>query len=136
MNHFDKLESLFYAGPINKIHKPHIKVSEGFCSIKQTVDPGHFHAGMALHGSVLFKLLDDSAFFAANSMEDEYFVLTGTFNIKFIAPVTSGELIAKGEYVDRDGRKIKAKSKLFVNDNLVAQGEGVFIVSQIPLSSL
>lgn len=136
MTHFEQLEALFYAGPINKIHKPHIKVSEGFCTIKQIVDPAHFHAGMALHGSVLFKLLDDSAFFAANSLEKEYFVLTGTFNIKFIAPVTSGELVAKGEYIEREGRKISAKSKLFLNDNLVAQGEGVFIVSQIPLSAL
>ena len=35
-----------------------------------------FHAAGAGHGTIYFKMLDDAAFYAANSMVEEQFVLT------------------------------------------------------------
>jgi len=135
--HFRYLETLYLKGAINDIYKPKIEVLQGACVIRQEVSSRHFHAGGALHGSVLFKLLDDSAFFAANSIEFENFVLTGTFSIKFLKPVNNGLLIAKGLFLNRTGRKISARSTVVDEQGaIVASGEGIFIVSNISLTTL
>ncbi len=46
--------------------------------------------------SVYFKALDDAAFFAANSVVEDVFVLTTNFNIQLLRTVTEGTLIATG----------------------------------------
>jgi len=51
------------------------------------ITPAH-----AMHGSVYFKCLDDAAFFAANSIVQEVFVLTVTFNVVLLRPVAAGAL--------------------------------------------
>jgi acyl-coenzyme A thioesterase PaaI-like protein len=43
-----------------------------------------------------FKLLDDAAFFAVNSVVRDVFVLTVSFNIYLTRPVSAGELKASG----------------------------------------
>jgi acyl-coenzyme A thioesterase PaaI-like protein len=66
--HFVALEKMYAAGPINELFQPVLEVGEGMASIDMEVSERFFHAGGALHGSVYFKMLDDAAFFAANSL--------------------------------------------------------------------
>ena len=47
--------------------------------------------------SPYFKLLDDAAFFAVHSIVTDVFVLTTSFNINLIRPVSSGVITAKGK---------------------------------------
>ena len=100
-----------------------------------TISDKYFHALGSIHGSVYFKLLDDAAFFAVNSIVKDVFVLTTSFNINLIRPVNSGSLRAIG--------KVKFKSKnLYVAESTliddkgreIAFGTGNFAKSKIVLS--
>jgi acyl-coenzyme A thioesterase PaaI-like protein len=41
-------------------------------------------------GSVYFKMLDDAAFFAVNSIVEDVFVYTVSLNVQLLRPVASG----------------------------------------------
>ena len=73
--HFRALEMMYMAAPINEIYCPRICVSEGVAEIEIDVKEAYFHSLGAVHGSVYFKMLDDAAFFAANSLERKLFIL-------------------------------------------------------------
>ena len=60
----------------------------------------YHHPLGAVHGSVTFKALDDAAFFAANSLIEDVFVLTTNFNLHFERPVSEGTIHAEGEVVN------------------------------------
>lgn len=136
-NHFKCLESMFYAAPINKLMGSTIEVMDGKCEIKMDVDAQFFHAAKALHGSVYFKLLDDAAFFAANSIVEDVFVVTGSFEIKFSKPIFGGKLLAVGEMTKNLGNKLEARARLFDGDGvLVGSGAGIFVKTKIELTSI
>src|SRR6476646_9283224 len=88
--HYRKLERMYLAAPINEFFKPAIQIGRGTAEIKVTVDGRFFHAAQAAHGSVYFKSLDDAAFFAVSSLVEDNFVLTSTFNLYLLAPVSGG----------------------------------------------
>ncbi len=135
--HFTKLENMFYAAPINKLMGPTIQIMDGKCEIKMDVDSQFFHAANALHGSVYFKLLDDAAFFAANSIVEDVFVVTGSFEIKFLRPILSGKLLAVGEMTKNLGNKLEARASLFDGDgNLMGSGSGIFVKTKMELTSI
>ena len=81
-----------------------------------------------------FKLLDDAAFFAANSIELEVFVLTSDFHIRLLRPVSIGVLTATGKVIHSGRKNILAHSELHdENGNLIGCGQGSFTRSSIPL---
>jgi uncharacterized protein (TIGR00369 family) len=128
---------MYYSAPINELYMPKISITEGKTEIQIEVNSQFFHAAEALHGSVYFKMLDDAAFFACNSVVEDVFVLTASFETKLLRPVASGVLIAKGELLKNLGNKLEARAKLF-NDQgeLVASGIGFFVKSKKNLSEI
>ena len=105
MEHYKKLERMYLSANLNQeIYKTTtVKIEDEKAQIQLTVEPKYFHALGAAHGSVYFKLLDDAAFFAVNSIVKDVFVLTTNFNINLIKPVSKGVITAIG--------KVKFKSK-------------------------
>ena len=112
-----------------------IKISDSEAQIELTLDPKYHHALGAVHGSIYFKLLDDAAFFAVNSIVEDAFVLTTSFNINIVRPVVKGKVVAKG--------KVKFKSlNLFVAEasmvdekgREIAFGTGNFAKSRVSLT--
>ena len=135
--HYQKLENMYLAAPINKFYNPTITVKECTAEITITVKEAFFHAANAVHGSVYFKMLDDAAFFAVNSIVEDVFVLTGTFETKLLRPITTGEIVAKGIISSNWGNKFEAEAELSnVEGKLVATGKGTFIKSKILLESI
>ncbi|MCB9361385.1 MAG: PaaI family thioesterase [Flavobacteriales bacterium] len=136
-NHYQKLEQMYLSAPINKFYLPQITVTEGKCEIEVAVKEDFFHAANAVHGSVYFKMLDDAAFFAANSVVKDVFVLTASFETKFLRPISEGKLIAKGELLKNLGNKLEARAKLYdLGGNLIAAGTGWFVTSKIELVNI
>jgi acyl-coenzyme A thioesterase PaaI-like protein len=87
-----------------------------------------------MHGVVYFKALDDATFFAANSLVEEVFVLTASFEIEFLGPVSFGEVRATAKVIADDGRRIEAQGELFdEKDQLIGRGVGQFARSRILL---
>ena len=134
--HFRKLERMYLSAPINEYYSPGVEISQGQAVIQTEVKPEFFHAAGSLHGSVYFKLLDDAAFFAVNSLVKDFFVLTVSFNIYLTRPVTKGILSAQGQVVSRSVNYYVAESVLTVNGKDVARGSGSFLRSRVELASV
>lgn len=134
-DHFRKLERMYASAPINAFFLPRLSVGEGRAEISITVRPDFFHAAHAVHGSVYFKVLDDSAFFAVNSLVSDVFVLTVTYNVYLTRPVTGGTMTATGRVVNRSRNLFIAEAEI-VDDRgrSVGRGSGSFMRSAIPLS--
>ena len=132
--HFRKLERMYATAPINRFYLPVMRVSEGRAEISVTVRPEFFHAAQAVHGSVYFKLLDDAAFFAVNSLVTDVFVLTASYHLHFLRPVRAGRLTAVGRVVHSSNRMFVAEAELQDEcARVLGRGSGSFMRSQIAL---
>ena len=132
--HFRCLENMFAAAPINEIYKPKIEVREGEATIEIELSEKFHHSAGAVHGSVYFKMLDDSAFFAASSLEREVFVLTTSFTTYLTSPVSSGKFRSVGRVVSRNKSQFIAESIVYdSNGNEAGRGSGVFVRGKFPL---
>ncbi|MDX1629604.1 MAG: PaaI family thioesterase [Fulvivirga sp.] len=136
MDHFEKLARMYMqAAPINQFYNPTIVIKKGRATITIDSDPKYFHAANAVHGSVYFKMLDDAAFFAVNSLVEDAFVLTTNFNINLLRPVVFGRLRAEGEVIFNARRSFVAEAKLYnQDDSIIATGSGNFVKSNIALN--
>ncbi len=75
--HFRSLEALYRSAPINGQYRSELKiVGPGRSEIRFQVEETSFHAAGAAHGTIYFKMLDDAAFYAANSLISDRFLLT------------------------------------------------------------
>lgn len=133
--HFEKLARMYLNAPCNRPLGLAMHIEEGRATVSLDVVPAYHHAANALHGSYYFKLLDDAAFFAANSLEPDVFVLTTSFNVHLLSPVVEGRIEAKGHVVRAGRQLIFADSILRDADgNELARGTGVFARSRQALS--
>jgi uncharacterized protein (TIGR00369 family) len=134
--HYRKLERMYLRAPINDYFKPQIAIGEGRAEITVPVRRDFFHAADAVHGSLYFKCLDDAAFFAVQSLVEDAFVLTVSFNIYLTRPISAGEMRAVGKVVHPSRRLIIAESTIRDSENQeIARGSGTFMLSSIPLSA-
>jgi uncharacterized protein (TIGR00369 family) len=134
--HFIFLERMYLAAPINAFFRPTIVVADAESTIEIDVSEKLFHSGGAVHGSVYFKMLDDAAFFAANSLERDVFVLTTSFTTYLTRPVSSGRLRSVGRVVNRNKSQFIAESVVYDTENReVGRGNGVFVRSKLPLAN-
>lgn len=133
-DHHRKLERLYLAAPTNAYYRPRIHIEEGRAEIVVPVREKFFHAAHAVHGSLYFKVLDDAAFFAANSVVEDVFVLTASFQLDLLRPVSEGEIRAEGRLVHRTRRLFIAEARAMDSeDRLIARGSGSFMRSSIAL---
>ena len=136
--HYRALESLYAHAPVNGLFRSQLEiVEEGFARIRFDVEEQHFHAAGAAHGTVYFKMLDDAAFYACNSLVTDRFLLTTAFNLLFTRPLKVGPVIAEGRWASGRRRVLVADARLVDEEGeVVARGTGTFMRSHIPLTSL
>ncbi|QDX27112.1 PaaI family thioesterase [Sphingomonas suaedae] len=136
--HYRALESLYAAAPINQLFESRLEIPEpGHARIRFTIDARHFHAGGAAHGTSYFKMLDDAAFYAANSLVTDRFLLTTAFNLLFTKPLGPGPVVAEGRWVSGQRRVFVAEARLIdASGEEAARGTGTFMKSRIPLAGL
>ena len=136
--HYRALERLYRSAPINNTFASRLEVTgEGRARIVFDVRPDTFHAAGAAHGTLYFKMLDDAAFYAANTLVTDRFLLTTSFNLHFTAPVREGQVVAEGRWVSGRRRVFVAESRLLDEaGEEVGRGTGTFMKSRIPLSGL
>jgi uncharacterized protein (TIGR00369 family) len=137
-SHFRALEALYDAAPINRLFESRLEIlREGEARIHFMVDSRYHHAAGGLHGTTYFKMLDDAAFYAANSMVTDRFLLTTAFNLLFTRPLKDGPIIAEGRWVSGRKRVYIAEARLIdAAGEEAARGTGTFMRSAFPLSSL
>lgn len=136
--HYRKLEHMYLKGAnINTkfYDTTTAKIGHETAEIGLTISDKFFHALGAIHGSIYFKLLDDAAFFAVNSIVKDVFVLTTSFNINLIRPANKGMLLAKGHVKYQSRNLFVAESTLFNEEGKeIAFGTGNFAKSKVALS--
>jgi uncharacterized protein (TIGR00369 family) len=136
--HHRALESLYAAAPINRLFESRLEIpSPGVARIRFTIDERHYHAGGAAHGTSYFKMLDDAAFYAANSLVTDRFLLTTAFNLLFTRPLRAGPVIAEGRWISGQRRVFVSDARLIDADGEeAARGTGTFMRSRIALAAL
>lgn len=136
--HWRALEELYASAPVNRLFKSKLTITgEGRSRIDFTVDETVHHAAGAAHGTLYFKMLDDAAFYAANTMVSDRFLLTTSFNLHFTAPIRKGPVTAEGHWVSGKRRVLVAEAHLVdAEGEEIGRGTGTFMRSHIALSGL
>ncbi|SMF63722.1 PaaI family thioesterase [Allosphingosinicella indica] len=136
--HYRALESLYAVAPINRLFQSRIEIAEeGLARIRFTIDDSVSHAAGAAHGTIYFKMMDDAAFYACNSLVTDRFLLTTAFNMMFTKPLRGGEVVAEGRWVSGKRRVFVGEARLIdAEGEEAARGTGTFMRSHIPLSGL
>jgi uncharacterized protein (TIGR00369 family) len=136
--HYRALERLYASAPINQKFNSRLEITQrGRSRLTFTVTEADFHAAGAAHGTIYFKMLDDAAFYAANTLATDRFLLTTGFNLHFTKPVRSGEVVAEGRWISGKRRVYVAEARLVDSGGEeIGRGTGTFMRSRIPLSSL
>jgi len=136
--HYRALERLYASAPINNAFESRLEITgEGLSRLVFQITDDVFHAAGAAHGTIYFKMLDDAAFYAANTLATDRFLLTTSFNLHFTKPVRGGEVVAEGRWVSGKRRVFVAESRLIDEEgDEIGRGTGTFMRSRIALSSL
>ena len=136
--HWRSLEGLYASAPINALFSSRIAIpGEGMSRIEFDIEESCYHAAGAAHGTVYFKMLDDAAFYAANTLVTDRFLLTTSFNLHFSRPVRKSRVIAEGRWISGRRRVLVAESRLIdAEGEEIGRGTGTFMRSRIPLSTL
>jgi uncharacterized protein (TIGR00369 family) len=136
--HFRSLEALYRSAPINGQYQSELTiVGPGRSEIRFQVEETSFHAAGAAHGTIYFKMLDDAAFYAANSLISDRFLLTTAFNLHFTRPMRGGEATAEGRWISGRRRVLIAEARILdAEGEECARGTGTFLRSHIALSGL
>lgn len=138
ISHWRALEGLYATAAINQLFESKLEVTgHGAARISFDVTEKVYHAAGAAHGTVYFKMLDDAAFYAANTMVSDRFLLTTGFNLHFTKPVREGRVTAEGRWISGKRRVFVAESRLIdAEGDEIGRGTGTFMRSRIPLSGL
>lgn len=136
--HYRALERLYASAPINQLFASRLDIpGEGTARIGFDVAEDVYHAAGAAHGTIYFKMLDDAAFYAANTLATDRFLLTTSFNLHFTKPVKLGKVVAEGRWVSGRKRVFVAESRLVDHEgDEIGRGTGTFMRSRIALSGL
>jgi len=126
---------MMHSAPIVKLAGARVEISQGQAEIALPVKRDLFHAAGALHGAMYFLALDNAAFFAVNSLVEDVFVLTVSFNIYLLRPVDQGVIKAIGKVVNSTKTQYLAESVLYDSGNReIARGSGVFVKGKVRLT--
>ena len=136
--HLRALEALYESAPINRLFESRIALPEpGRSEIRFVVRGDSFHAAGAAHGTLYFKMLDDAAFYAANGLVSDRFLLTTAFNLHFTKPLKNGEALAEGRWISGRRRVFVADARIVDSSGEeCARGTGTFLRSHIALAGL
>lgn len=136
--HYSALERLYqHANIQHTISGSTISVKHGQAEITLPVSPAYFHGANAMHGAMYFKLLDDAAYFAAASIVRDVFLVTSSFQLNLVRPVTGGLMKAIGKLRSQGKNLYIAEATLYnERGREVAFGTGQFMRTTQLLSTL
>ncbi|GAB3196808.1 uncharacterized protein (TIGR00369 family) [Pontibacter aydingkolensis] len=136
--HYHALEHLYQSASIQEtISGSTINISHSRAEITLPVIPAYHHGAGAMHGALYFKFLDDAAYFAVASVVRDVFIVTSSFQLNLLRPVSSGEVKAVG-ILRSIGKTFYIAEATLYNDKgkEVAFGTGQFVRTAQQLTSL
>ncbi|TPE43358.1 PaaI family thioesterase [Pontibacter mangrovi] len=136
--HYQRLERLYHKAKVQELFNGStIQVGHSRAEITLPVQEKYFHGANAIHGAVYFKLLDDASYFAVASVVRDVFMVTTSFQLNLVRPVTGGQLKAVGTLRSQSKSLFIAEATLYnERGKEVAFGTGQFMRTAQPLESL
>jgi uncharacterized protein (TIGR00369 family) len=139
-DHHRRLERIYHAAPTNRLTPAHMVVGHGEARLVMELGEEHRQAVGGLHGMVAFKVLDETAFYAANSLVDDVFLATSDMTVHFTAGARAeaGELRAEATVVSagRSAYVVDAVAWTAGDEpTVVARATGTFVRTKAPLPS-
>ncbi|MDH3942727.1 MAG: PaaI family thioesterase [Anaerolineae bacterium] len=132
--HLERLRKVYLQARTNQYYQPDISLAPGKAEVSLTVRDDFHHGFDAVHGSVYFKLLDDAAYFAAQTKARHVYLVTSSFHIQFLRPISQGQMRAEGELVYWTRRHFVADAKVFDGKGReIARGSGNFVKSMVDI---
>jgi acyl-coenzyme A thioesterase PaaI-like protein len=126
---------MYLSTPSSEHWDPGVRISEGEAEILIPIQEKFLRTPGAVHESVCFAAMNDSAALAVNSVSGNALVVTVSFNVQFPDPGVTGELIARGRILGMSGDRYLAESALTdAEGNEIGRGSGAFVESSIVLS--
>ena len=128
--HFERLEHVFLADERHANEDVGVSIREGEADIVIPTDAGDFRPDGTLDTLVCFRMLQDVATLAANSVVRDVFVRPESFNVQYDCMTPVGELAARGRFVGISEGQYLAESVLVDADGReVCRGAGAFVPS-------
>ncbi len=135
--HYKALEQLMLSAPFVQKFDCSVRVGEGRGEFQLTITEDLFHGAGAVHGALYFLALDNAAMLAANSLVNDYCVVTAGFTTEFLKPVSRGWIRASAKVIEQDEASFTIEA-VALDDmgNEVGRGSGTFVRSLLSLSEL
>ena len=132
--HFRLLERLYHAAPSNGLTPARMVIGDGTAAATMQLEPAYRQAVGGVHGMLIFKLLDETGFYAANSRVLDVFLTTASLNTNFVAP-PQGSLISATAHVLQQARSsLLIEASVFDEDrSMLAHATGTFVRTRIKL---
>ena len=135
--HYKALEQLMLSAPFVQKFDCSVRVGKGTGEFQLTITEDLFHGAGAVHGALYFLALDNAAMLAANSLVNDYCVVTARFSTEFLRPVSKGCIRATAKVVEQDEENVTIEA-VALDDvgNEVGRASGKFMRSRLPLNEL
>jgi uncharacterized protein (TIGR00369 family) len=137
--HFQNLVRVYQNAEIHKgpFAGSDLEIEPGKALVRYEAKKCWQHGGGGIHGAIYFKLLDEAAYFAAQSLEKEWFLLTAHFQIQFLRSNSGGILRAEGNLKNKSRHLFIAEARLFLEQGKeLGFGIGNFMKSDIRLAEM
>lgn len=138
-SHWKRLKQMYLGAKVNQgiFAGTQLEIGDGRAEITFTVDDRFHHAAGGMHGAIYFRMMDDTAYFAAASHITDAFLVTKEFKVDLRRPFSEGRLRCEGEILKEDESGIIAKATLYNEEGKVlSTGEGLFVRSKRSLSDI
>ena len=134
--HFSKLEQMFSHSQINKTLNAEIKINQGTSEIIFKTNKSMHNETKDIHNAYISLSLESAAFFAANSLIEDWLVFAKSFEINYLKTTQSKKLKANAKFVEKSMGNYFIIAELTENKNLIARGKGVFRRSKTLLENI
>ncbi len=135
--HLEKLENLYLSDAANKEFDPGVKVFEGEAEIHVPVREKISNIDGTIIGCICYKLMEDAAILAVNSIVNDVQVLASNFNIYLSNSIASRELTARARFMGNSGNQFLVETVVTdANRKEIARGSGAFVKSSLKLSQM
>jgi len=133
--HWEKLERFYLSAPSSEYYDPGVRISEGEAEIVIPSQERFLRVAGAVHSSVGYTAMSDSALLAVNSIVEKALVVTASFDVSLTSPIAAGELVARGRFLGTSGNQYLAESVLSDSEGReIGRGNGAFIQNDILLA--
>lgn len=133
--HCERLEHMYLTARHNEYYDSGVRISEGEAEIVIPVQAKFSHAAGAVHDSICYAAMADSASLAVNSVVDKGLVVAVNFSIQLSHPIAADELMAKSRFLGMSEGHYLAESVLTNSGGKeLGRGNGTLMESSIPLS--